>query len=56
MKREYGLEQIEKDGGSLVTVGTFDGVHIGHQAIVRYLVRRAQERRRSSFHSATAVS
>lgn len=48
MKREYGLEQIEKDGGSLVTVGTFDGVHIGHQAIVRYLVRRARERQRRS--------
>ncbi len=45
MKREYGLEQIEKDGGSLVTVGTFDGVHVGHQAIVEYLVRRAKERR-----------
>ena len=48
MKREYGLEQIEKDGGSLVTVGTFDGVHVGHQAIVRYLVDRAQVRRRRS--------
>lgn len=45
MKREYGLEQIEKDGGSLVTVGSFDGVHVGHQAIVQYLVRRAHERR-----------
>ena len=48
MKREYGFEQIERDGGSLVTVGTFDGVHVGHQAIVRYLVQRARERRRRS--------
>ena len=45
MKREYGLEQIEKDGRSLVTVGSFDGVHVGHQAIVQYLVRRAHQRR-----------
>ncbi len=45
MKREYGLAQIERDGGSLVTVGTFDGVHVGHQAIVRYLVERARHRK-----------
>ena len=44
MKKEYGLEQIEKDGTSLVTVGIYDGVHVGHQAILRYLVRRAQQR------------
>ncbi len=28
---------------SVVTTGTFDGVHLGHQAIVRYLVDRARE-------------
>ncbi len=44
MKKEYGLEQIEKDDTSLVTVGIYDGVHVGHQAILRYLVRRAQQR------------
>ena len=44
MKKEYGLEQIEKDGTSLVTVGIYDGVHVGHQAILHYLVRRAQQR------------
>jgi len=42
MKREYGLEQIERDDASCVTVGTFDGVHVGHQAILRYLLRRAE--------------
>lgn len=42
MKREYGLDQIERDDRSLVTVGTFDGVHHGHQSIIRYLVDRAQ--------------
>ncbi len=31
------------DPRSVVTTGTFDGVHLGHQAIVRYLVARAAE-------------
>jgi len=44
MKKEFGLEQIEKDGASVVTVGSFDGVHVGHQAIIRYLVQRAGRR------------
>lgn len=43
MKREYGLDQISVDPSSVVTVGTFDGVHVGHRAILRYLVRRAAE-------------
>lgn len=42
MKREYGLEQVVREADSLVTQGTFDGVHVGHQAILRYLVRRAK--------------
>lgn len=44
MKREYGLDQISTDASSVVTVGTFDGVHVGHRAILRYLVDRAAER------------
>lgn len=43
MKREYGREQIVRDDQSVVTVGTFDGVHVGHQAIIRYLTRRARQ-------------
>ena len=45
MKREYGLDQIVHDARSLVTVGTFDGVHHGHQSIIRYLVDRAKRKK-----------
>lgn len=44
MKREIGWENISQDPHSIVTVGTFDGVHRGHQAIVEYLLQRARER------------
>jgi len=29
--------------GAAVTVGTFDGVHLGHQAVIEELVRRARQ-------------
>lgn len=32
---------ITRDDRSVVTTGTFDGVHLGHQAILHYLVERA---------------
>ena len=41
MKREIGWDQIKKEPSSIVTVGTFDGVHLGHQSIIKYLVDRA---------------
>jgi riboflavin kinase/FMN adenylyltransferase len=34
--------------GSTVTVGTFDGVHLGHQAVLREIARRAREAGRAS--------
>ena len=42
MTREVG-DAIQTDRQSVVTTGTFDGVHRGHRAIVRYLVDRARE-------------
>jgi riboflavin kinase/FMN adenylyltransferase len=44
MKQEIGWEDIERDDTSVVTVGTFDGVHRGHQAILDYLLQRVDER------------
>ena len=40
MRRETGPD-IARDDRSVITTGTFDGVHLGHRAIVRYLVDRA---------------
>jgi len=43
MKREIGWDEITHDDRSVVTVGTFDGVHRGHRAIIEYLKQRAEE-------------
>src|SRR5262245_57482932 len=39
---ERGFPQFA--GGSVITIGTFDGVHLGHREILRDLVERAQRR------------
>ena len=42
MTREAGTGVVQQSA-SVVTTGTFDGVHLGHRAIVEYLVARARE-------------
>lgn len=38
------IEEVEKERNSVVTVGTFDGVHVAHQEIIREVVHRARMR------------
>lgn len=44
MKIFRALEEVPSDlGPTIVSVGNFDGVHCGHQHVLREVVRRAQE-------------
>ncbi|MGW1751548.1 bifunctional riboflavin kinase/FAD synthetase [Streptomyces sp. NPDC002092] len=44
MQRWRGLEDIPEDWGrSVVTIGSYDGVHRGHQLIIRHAVDRARD-------------
>jgi riboflavin kinase/FMN adenylyltransferase len=44
MKIFRSLEEIPGDfGPTVVTVGNFDGIHCGHQQVIREVVRRARE-------------
>lgn len=40
MKVARSLAEVTKDASSVVTVGTFDGVHLAHQEIIRDVVNR----------------
>ncbi|HXE56401.1 MAG TPA: bifunctional riboflavin kinase/FAD synthetase [Gemmatimonadales bacterium] len=42
------VELPELPEGSTVTVGTFDGVHLGHQAVLREIAERARQAGRKS--------
>ncbi|HRR07681.1 MAG TPA: riboflavin biosynthesis protein RibF [Rhodothermales bacterium] len=42
MRIEEGWEQIRPNPESVLTVGTFDGVHLGHAAIIQFLNQRAR--------------
>ena len=43
MKVHFNANDFESDVPVVLTVGTFDGVHIGHRAVIDLLKRRAQE-------------
>lgn len=44
MKVLRSLEEVSRNKNSVVTVGTFDGVHLAHRAIIREVVNRAKMR------------
>ncbi|HXF99501.1 MAG TPA: bifunctional riboflavin kinase/FAD synthetase [Bacteroidota bacterium] len=44
MRVVRSVQQVEHDRNSVVTVGTFDGVHLAHQEILREVVHRARMR------------
>jgi riboflavin kinase/FMN adenylyltransferase len=43
MKTIRGVENFPKNEASIVTIGTFDGVHLGHQQILRQLIATSKK-------------
>lgn len=43
MKVYRSLDEFQSTGNTVVTIGTFDGVHIGHQKILSHLKKAAKE-------------
>ncbi len=37
-----GLHNLKKHAGSVVTIGNFDGVHVGHEKIISQLVKKSK--------------
>ncbi|MGA9405887.1 MAG: riboflavin biosynthesis protein RibF [Bacteroidota bacterium] len=44
MKIVQSLSEITSNKDSVISIGTFDGVHLAHQKIIREVIQRAKER------------
>ena len=49
MKTIHGIENFPADEASIVTIGTFDGVHLGHQQILKQLTDTSQKSKLKAF-------
>ena len=43
MKVHYDIEQLPKFNNSVLTIGSFDGVHLGHKSILDQLKNEAKK-------------
>lgn len=48
MKKYWGLKNVERVKNSVLTVGTFDGIHLGHQFILQEVTNRAKKAKAES--------
>jgi riboflavin kinase/FMN adenylyltransferase len=42
MKVYYSIDEVPEIKNAVLTLGTFDGVHLGHQEIINFLIKSAQ--------------
>lgn len=43
------LQEIKRDEKSIITLGTFDGLHLGHQQIVESVIQKSKQSKSRSF-------
>jgi riboflavin kinase/FMN adenylyltransferase len=44
----YSIDEVKLEGNPVATMGTFDGVHHGHRAVIQHLIEEAKKRNAKS--------